>query len=151
MWESDHIQIRFELGRHGWSTLLIGTNAEPHQIQITHIFDDPVEELIRFAESLNNKNYPARAVFRDEPGTHLIEVRPHENSLPILTLSQSNRYSVENGSKMQRIATFPVVPRFVSTQIVADLKRIAHLLGDKEFQKNRSSFPWQAYRRLVKE
>lgn len=135
--------IRFELGLHGWSTLCIVHEAGRIDSDITHVFDDPVESLILFAEDIRGGRFPARAAFHDEPGMHVLDVSVGKGSIPQLSLLRSNKnfFPFSDLQGFNEIAQFDVDPTFIATQIEAELFRIEHLMGHKQYQRDRSHVP----------
>lgn len=148
MGDNEHLRMRFELGRHGWSDLHLEKGNISRVIRITHIFDDdPTESLIQFAEDIQNQKYPARTVFQDEPGTHILELSVVVDGAPELKLfsSSENFQSIE---KMEEVETFEVTPSFIATQIFAELCRTEVLMGHKIYQKDRTQFPFKHFKEM---
>ena len=148
MWDADHLRVRFELGGHGWSSLYLEKGDMLHVIHIKHIFeDDPIESLIHFAEDLQSQNYPTRAVFQDEPGTHILELSVAIERTPILKLFSSPK-NFQSVDKAEEVASFEVAPSFIATQIFAELQRIEILMRHRLYQKDRTRFPFKRFKQM---
>ena len=148
MWDTDHLCVRFELGRHGWSSLYLEKGDIRHLIRITHIFeDDPVESLIQFAEDIQSESYPVSAIFHDEPGAHILELSVAVDRNPILTLSRSH-LNFQPVDKAEEVESFEVIPSFIVAQIFAELQRIERLMGHKLYQKDRNKFPFRRFKQM---
>ena len=74
----EHVQIRFELGLHGWSRLTFEASDTSLDLRVTHIFDNPVEALLDFAEALRKQVFPASIILHDEPGAHTLVLNNHD-------------------------------------------------------------------------
>lgn len=139
----EHVQIRFELGLHGWSRLTFEASDTSLELRVTHIFDNPVEALLDFAEALRKQVFPASIILHDEPGAHTLVLNNHDE--PALKALRSDDQFPRRSTGLE-IAEFRVDPSFVAIQIEADLERIAHLLKHEVYQSHRSEFPWARFK-----
>ncbi len=147
MSDPKHVILRYELGRHGWSDLQIEIDAQKFSLQITHAFNDPIEELIDFIANIHEEKFPAFAVLQDEPGAHALRLEVDGERGPTLRLLASQE-NFPRESQFEEIAAFSVDPSLVALQLYADLVRIEILMENMIYREGRTQIPWRAFREL---
>lgn len=150
MYQGDDIDLLFVLRPHGWSDLLLYVGGDIHHLCITHVFSDPIVDLIHLASCLHQRVSAIDLLFWAEPGGHILQCKQF--------VEQHHRYAVQLASfpedpleSSQRtetiLVTFDIKADHFVKLMYSQLEKIAKLCEDKSYRKNRD-FPYIEFNHL---
>jgi hypothetical protein len=140
--------LRFDIHEHGWSTLEFGSANIPIVMAGSHVFSDPCEELMRFCERVLLRDFEATVRFWEEPDYSILQFG-QEASIPFIRAMREEARAGQ-GAETSEIARFSTKPANFVALCIGEFKRLAFLCDRPEHMKNRSRFPSEAYRSLMK-
>jgi len=150
MYDGDDIDLLYVLGRHGWSDLVLWVGGEITQLRITHVFNDPLEELAQMAIDLRERMPQMAFILWDEPGGHRPEFnrvadQPHKYVVQIRSFPDGPPLPSDWSDDF--ILEFRVKADHLMKLIYFQLEKLARLTEEKSYREHRE-FSYQAFKRL---
>ncbi|QNE40020.1 hypothetical protein F1C16_10845 [Hymenobacter sp. NBH84] len=146
--DTDDIDLILTMNPHGWSTCFIYVKGKPYELAITHIFNDPYEDLIQSLISLLHSEKNTEFFWYGEPGGERITITRLE-SCHDAVLVDVQGFREEWGRKItsfERTVSFEIKLKSLLAIFYMQLKKIFILLKGKSYAKNRhSDFPFQKF------
>jgi hypothetical protein len=140
--------LRFDIREHGWSILEFGSANIPIVIPASHVFSDPCEELMRFCERVLLRDFGATVRFWEEPDYSILQFG-EKAYIPFIRAMREEARAGQR-AETSEIARFSSSPVYFVALCIGEFKRLAFLCDRPEHTKNRSRFPLEAYRSLMK-
>jgi len=157
MYQSDDIDIILNLRLHGWSMFLISLLDKTIEFDITHVFDDPYENLITALTELINGSNSVSIYWYSEPGGHKIEINRQMTAQHKLIVSI--HFFHEGYGRQPRefdeVVQFEIKQRHLVSLFYTQLLKTSLLLQDKEYAKDRTgelpAHTFYKFQQIVKE
>lgn len=144
----DEIEIVYKLCKHGWSDLIVIVGDQVHSFGVTHIFSDPISDLIDFCDLLlDGEDGSVR--LHDEPGTTDFEVTtdPDQRHLVGVRISVS-QFSHAPKNSMQLFSSFHMKRSQLLALFIYQFEKVEALCRERSYARDRPAFPLAAFRRL---
>ncbi len=132
-----HIMIGAE--RHGWSTVTFLGNRAPIILGISHVFSDPLQDLVNLALGLLERKDRIEFSLYDEPGGHHIAFRkivdaPTNYELDVSDLNSDYGQCLKVGKSILHTI---VDPRYIVVQIYGEIQKIQMCMKYTDFSVDR--------------
>lgn len=145
----DEIELVYVLGTHGWSDLYLIVSGTVHCFRITHVFSDPIKDLIGLCSSLIDRGDCWVRLY-DEPGATLVQITPNRQQQHLVELlvftSDSWEETPETADLRIRVT---VKATLLIDQIVYQLYKTQALCSEESYARDRSDFPRNEFRDLI--
>lgn len=151
MYDGDDIDLLYVLSPHGWSTCILFIDKHIYELRISHVFSDPIYDFIEAAISLLKGASDIEFTWWDEPGGNRWKIARDSNQrhkVRIVVTEFLSCYGHE--IDRERILTeFEIKISHFSALVYYQMAKIAALLKEKSFEKNRSGeFPYPEFSKL---
>lgn len=148
----DEVDVFYRLEKHGWSTLFLYIGDAVHEIGISHIFGEPIVDMIDWCQALAVGEEECTILFNDEPGTIWLSFRRLARHQHVAHVALYDAPGIEHGpyTEGNLIAEIPVLRRQLALQLFLQLEKTALLCQDRHYARDRSIFPYTQFERLVK-
>lgn len=151
MYDGDDIDLMYVLSPHGWSTCFLSIDKQIYELGITHVFGDPIRDLIEATTSLLKGVAAAEFTWWDEPGGNrwtLLRNTTQKHWMKIIITEFSSRYGDQIKDE-KLLVEFEIKISHFATLIYFQMKKLAILLKEKSFEQHRSGeFPYRAFSKL---
>ena len=151
MYDGDDIDLLYVLSPHGWSTCILFVDKRTYELIISHVFGDPIGDFIEATIALLKGALSVEVIWRDEPGGNqwkMTRNSDQKHRVQITVTEFSSSYGDEIAQEILLVA-FEIKISHFSTLVYHQMKKVAALLKEKSFEKNRSGeFPYAAFRNL---
>jgi hypothetical protein len=150
-YDRDDIDILYILAPHGWSTCILYIGGITHLLCISHVFGDPLYDLISATISILKGTSEVEFTWWDEPGGNRWKIvrnreKHHQVVITITEFSSSYGDLITEGKV---IVEFEIKVSHFATLIYYQIKKIEALLREKSFEKDRAGeFPYAEFLRL---
>lgn len=115
MYDGDDIDLLYVLAPHGWSVCILHIGDRIHKFLISHVFSDPIRDLIEATVSLLNGSSDVEFIWWDEPGGNqwrIVKNPDQHHRVKITVTVQQPRYSKEEFARRgDEIYEFQVRPQ----------------------------------------
>jgi hypothetical protein len=151
MHDEDNFDLLYVLLPHGWSTCILYLGDRIHQLFISHVFGDPIGDIIEATTALLKGASAVEFIWWDEPGGNRWQItrNPKQHHKVRVTVTEFSSSCGEQITQEETLAEFEIQLSHFSTIVYFQMKKTAALLGEKSFEKNRSGkFPYAAFRQL---
>jgi hypothetical protein len=137
-------QIYIDVGKHGWSDVIIATNGKHLSLQITEIFRCVPDIILDLCHAIL-QNVPLKVALPDEPGGAVVEVKPdpfqrhtmifliYEVASPEIMIDASAYGTVIFQTKFKR--------RRLIGMLMSELWKTHKSLSEPSYQIGRGNFP----------
>lgn len=146
--DTDNIDLILTMHPHGWSTCFIYIDGKAYELAITHIFNDPYEELIHSLISLLKGEKSSEFFWYGEPGGERIEITRLESRHDAVLVDVQG-FREDWGREItsfERTVSFEIKLKALLIIFYMQLKKIFLLLKERNYAKNRrSDFPFQKF------
>jgi hypothetical protein len=151
-YNGDDVDILYVLGTHGWSKCILYIGDTTHSIDsISHVFGDPIGDLISATVSLLKGASEVEFVWWHEPGGtqwKIVRSNDERHNILVTVIELSSDYG-DPITQDTILAKFEIKVSHFSTFIYYQMKKISALLKEKSYEKNRSGeFPYAEFRKL---
>ena len=152
MTRPNDVEFCFQLWPHGWSTARLWVDGASTEFQLTHVFNDPLESLVKSTIRLAKGESSATIEWSDEPGTYILKFQTLATKHHLLSVDVSE-YSQElplhTPSDLTKTTTFFVVRDYWLHLVNSELRKIAESFGHKRYRSARDyTFPRKLYDEL---
>ncbi|MCU0540975.1 MAG: hypothetical protein MUE44_02150 [Oscillatoriaceae cyanobacterium Prado104] len=147
----DEFDLLYVLLPHGWSTCILYLGDRTRELYISHVFGDPIGDFIDATIAILKGASAVEFIWWDEPGGNRWQIirnpQQHHQVTVIIT-----EFSSAYGKPIDRekiLVEFEIKISHFSTVVYFQMKKIAALLREKSFEKNRSGeFPYAEFQKL---
>jgi hypothetical protein len=149
--DRDDIDILYMLEPHGGSTCILYVRDTMHSLWISHVFGDPIYDLISATISLLKGALEVEFIWWGEPGGNQWRIirskdECHKIAVTVTKLSSDYGHPI---IQQEVIAEFEIKVTHFATLVYYQMKKIETLLKEKSFEKNRSGeFPYAEFHKL---
>ena len=152
MTRPNDVDFSFHLWPHGWSTATLWVDASPSEFRLTHVFNDPIESLIKSTTRIANGETSATIEWSDEPGTHILKlnvVNTERHLLSVEIAEYSRELPLHTPNDLTKTTTFFVARDYWLHIVGAELRKIAQSFAHKHYRESRDYiFPREQYTEL---
>jgi hypothetical protein len=152
--KSDEIDFLLILEQHGWSTCWIVADEKPVELCITHVFNDPYDDLIGALLRVMRKEPLVTFFWYGEPGGERIEIERNPDQQRMLKVRIDGFYESfgEEIKDFEPTIHFEMKESQFLAQFYYQLKKIETLLKEPSFAKDRGGeFPFRRFRAFEEE
>ena len=145
---SDDIDFFYFLENHGWSTCLIFVEGKMYEMGPTHVFENPIDVLLKSMIDLLGGADESEFKWHDEPGEYNWSIRrnpeqKHKIEVSITDCTQVNTFKKPNIENLH----FEVKLKLFSVCILRQMEKIRDLMAEKSFKENREGeFPYDTFK-----
>jgi hypothetical protein len=150
-YDRDDMDILYILAPHGWSTCILYVEGITHLLCISHVFGDPIYDLISATISTLKGTSDVEFIWWDEPGGNRWKIvkNKEKHHQVIITVTEFSSSYGDPITEEKILAEFEVKTNHFATLIYYQMKKIESLLKEKSFEKNRAGeFPYTEFLRL---
>jgi hypothetical protein len=151
MYNGDDVDLLFIISPYGWSTCIVFVDKHTYLLTISLIFGDPIGDFLEATIALLKGASEVEVVWWDEPGGNRWKMKRNfdqKHRVQIAVTEFLSSYGDEITQERELIEFEIKISQF-STLVYYQMKKIAALLQEKSFEKNRSGeFPHAAFRKL---
>ncbi len=147
----DDVDILYFLETHGWSTCILYIGGITHLLCISHVFSDPIYDLISATISILKGASEIEFFWWGEPGgNHWKVVKNQEKRYQvIITITEFPSCYGDLITEEKILVEFEIKISHFAALIYYQMKKIEALLAEKSFEKDRSGeFPYAEFRKL---
>jgi hypothetical protein len=144
----DDIDFFYILENHGWSTCLIYIRGKIYSFGPTHIFNNPIEELLISLTALLNDEDEIKFKWFDEPGHYdwLIKRNTDQKHKIKVTITNAVQLEFKSHPELETIS-FKVKLKLFSLCVLKQMEKINDLLTEPSFKENkRTEFPYKEFK-----
>ena len=149
MTRPNDVDLSFHLWPHGWSTATLWIDSKPAEFQLTHVFNDPIESLIKSTIRIANGETSATIEWSDEPGTYILSLNVVEFERHLLSIDiaeYSRELPLHTPKDLTKTTTFFVARDYWLHLTGAELRKISESFKHKHYQQIRDYvFPRERY------
>lgn len=150
--QPNDLDFSFHVWPHGWSTATLWIDSKPTEFRLTHVFNDPIESLIKSTIRLANGETSATIEWSDEPGTHILKFNVVETQRHLLSVDiaeYSRELPLHTPNDLTKTTTFFVVRDYWFHIVIAELHKISESFAHKHYRQSRDYiFPRERYNEL---
>lgn len=149
MHPTNEIDFLLILEPHGWSTCWIFAEGKPIELTITHIFNDPYDELISALCRLMKGENLVTLFWYAEPGGERIEIERLKDKKKMLNIRFDGFHECfgDEVKDVEPTIHFEMTERQFLITAYYQLKKTEQLLADVSFAKSRNGdFPFQRFK-----
>jgi hypothetical protein len=149
--DRDDIDILYILQPHGWSTCILYVGDTIHTFHISHVFGDPIYDVIEATIQILKGASEVEFIWWDEPGGTRWKIvrnqdRQHQISIVVMEFPSSYGELIKDE---RAVVEVEIKVSHFATLIYYQMKKIETLLKEKSFEKNRpGEFPYVEFRKL---
>ncbi len=147
----DDIDLLYRLAPHGWGDLVVLVGDDLHRFQVSHVFSDPIAELMALCVALLKGEESHSVRLPNEPGEALIEVARHADQRHIVSVKLID---CNDAGERTLVAAFDIKARQLVDLLYYQFSKIAALCRERRYRERRDTFPeaeFQALRQLREE
>ncbi len=136
---------------HGWSTCILYTENQMYEMTISHVFGDPIRDFIEATIALLKGISTVEFTWWREPGGNRWKMtrNPDASHKVKITVTDFPTSYGDLITQEEILVEFEIKISQFSTLVYYQVKKIASLLREKSFEKNRSSeFPYSEFCKL---
>jgi ABC-type uncharacterized transport system permease subunit len=151
MYNGDDVDLLYVLSPHGWSTCILFVDKYTYELIISHAFGDPIGDFIEAIIALLKGASSVEVIWWDEPGGSRWRMTRNSDQKHLVQITITELYSSYGDEILQEkpLIEFEIKISHFSTLVYYQMKKIATLLKEKSFDKNRSGeFPYASFRAL---
>ena len=151
MYDGDDVDLLFVLSPHGWSTCILFIDKHIYKLTISHVFGDPIGDFIAATIALLKGASDVEFIWWDEPGGNGWKITRDSHQRHRIKIAVTEFLSSYGDEIAQeRVLTeFEIKISHFSTLVYYQMSKIAALLKEKSFEKNRSGeFPYTEFSKL---
>ncbi len=138
----DDIDLLYRLSPSGWSDLVVLHEHDVHQFNITHIFSDPLGDLIALCTDLLKGADACDVRLPDEPGATLIEVRRHADQRHIVSV---RLIDCNDKDEQTCVAAFNIKVRQLVDLFYYQFAKLRALSRERRYREARDDFPEETF------
>jgi hypothetical protein len=150
--QGNDIDILYVLGTNRSSTCILYIDGCIHQFFISHILGDPIRDLIEATICILRGIPVAEFIWWAEPGGYRWRLKRNldRHHRVIIRITESAIYPQQSNEEETILVEFEIDTIQFSTLIYYQMKKLAILLKDKNFEHHRAGcFPYPEFRKLA--
>lgn len=147
------LHISYDLEGNGWSTCWMYVNGKRHEIGITHVFSDPIEDCMMALLRIIKGGEEAYFIWYNEPGGEKILLREiaHEKHKIKVCIEEFQASFGEEIKDSEKVLEFTIEKRLFIKMFYYEFKKLVALLEEKNYAKNRNAdFPFTPFKMFEK-
>jgi hypothetical protein len=146
---TDEFDLLYVRNRHGWSELHVVTRTNSIMVPISHIFSDPIEDLVDLCSALLSGAHRHLTILRDEPGSTVLlaSIYPKQKHIVRIELWQCAGWS-DLPPHGQRLLSLDVKVRQFVGLVYRQLDKVRWLCEDKKYRHERRMSSYAAIEQL---
>ena len=140
--ELNDFDLIYNFDCHGWSTCHLLMNNEVIRFDITHIFNNPISEIIDSAIKLLKKENYVSFLWFEEPGTiqwNIERLKKEQHKAKFKITEFESMGEVRPNSKIFKEYEFEYKIDYFIKIVYIQMEKIFLLLKDKSYRSNRSN------------
>ena len=140
----DETQLYCNLGRHGWSELIIAFKGKITTIRVSGVFTDLSHEILKVCRAAI-ENYHVRIALCDEPGGSILELKTDKKQQHTVILSlfdvKEPAVAFDADHEGELVLSIRIRRQRLLGMLVAELWKTHMHLKQPSYQKSRGTFP----------
>lgn len=153
--ETQELEIHYSLGKYGWSDIRFFDLSGELRIRATHIFNNPLAEILQSVSELLKGSMKAEFLWFEEPGTFKIELKintDQNHAVHIKVFEHESTGSWNDSDKTISQKTYYVKLQQLSASLYGEMVKLNELMKIKSFSENRNSdYPHRSIKEFMKE
>lgn len=141
--QTDDIDLFYTLKEHGWSTCYLFINGKMHEMIISHVFNDPIGEMLDSLIVILSGAKESNFSWFDEPGEYHWNLKRYQDRQHIIIIN------ITSDDKQLDGLSFEIKIKHFCILLLSQMMKIQELLRENYSNKNRKGkFPYQIFKQF---
>jgi hypothetical protein len=145
---SDDFDLIYILHRHGWSDLHVLSGSTKLEIGISHVFSNPIVDLIGLCKALLLGQQSCSVTLRDEPGETVIEASVYPSQRHVIRVEIWWPAQGKKPPDDKLLLQIDIKTKQFVGLIYRQIEKIRWLCEEKSYRANRNGFPHREFEEL---